>query len=148
MERRKLIQLIQGYIGMTPKDKGCNNWNEMQQKMADEILGALLQSNVSGNLAILPTKGEAKDYIQELGWVIDGTAETNDMLKLYDWLRQNCKMAVLPTEKERASARIDEANYYMANSENLINDDSMEGFHDGFNAAFEWLQKQVGKTDR
>ena len=38
MKRKDLIKLIQGYIGMTPKDKGCINWSEMQEKMADEIL--------------------------------------------------------------------------------------------------------------
>lgn len=33
--------LIQGYIGMFPADKGCLNWNDMQQKMADEILAMI-----------------------------------------------------------------------------------------------------------
>jgi hypothetical protein len=32
-----LNQLIQGYLGMTPKDKGCENWTEMQSKMEEEI---------------------------------------------------------------------------------------------------------------
>jgi hypothetical protein len=38
MNRAKLLKLIQGYIGMKPKDVGCDNWNKMQEKMADEIM--------------------------------------------------------------------------------------------------------------
>ena len=29
--------IAQNYCGMTPKDKGCKTWGEMQQKMADEL---------------------------------------------------------------------------------------------------------------
>lgn len=32
-----LQQLIQNYLGMTPKDKNCTNWLEMQEKMKGEI---------------------------------------------------------------------------------------------------------------
>ncbi len=32
-----LSHIIQGYIGMTPKDKNCQNWIEMQSKMEEEI---------------------------------------------------------------------------------------------------------------
>ncbi len=42
--RKKLIELAQGYLGMTPADKGCSNWNEMQHKMADEML-AIIQGS-------------------------------------------------------------------------------------------------------
>jgi hypothetical protein len=38
MNRKDLMPIIQNYIGMTPKDKGCTHWSEMQEKMADEIL--------------------------------------------------------------------------------------------------------------
>jgi len=38
MEREYLLKLIQKYIGMTPVDCGCKNWDEMQNKMADEII--------------------------------------------------------------------------------------------------------------
>lgn len=38
MKREELLPIIQKYIGMTPKDRGCTNWNEMQEKMANEIM--------------------------------------------------------------------------------------------------------------
>jgi len=34
---KNLSQIIQGYIGMTPKDKGCENWTNMQSKMEEDI---------------------------------------------------------------------------------------------------------------
>lgn len=34
---KNLSYLIQGYLGMTPKDKGCQNWTEMQSKMEEDI---------------------------------------------------------------------------------------------------------------
>lgn len=34
---KALIKILQSYIGATPKDKGCTNWSEMQEKMADDI---------------------------------------------------------------------------------------------------------------
>lgn len=33
----KLRNIAQSYLGMTPRDKGCSNWSEMQDKMANEI---------------------------------------------------------------------------------------------------------------
>lgn len=36
--KEKLKLIIQGYLGMTPADKGCTNWNEMQNKMRSEII--------------------------------------------------------------------------------------------------------------
>lgn len=36
--KSKLLLIAQNYLGMTPKDKGCTNWSEMQNKMADEII--------------------------------------------------------------------------------------------------------------
>ncbi len=38
MKREQLLPIIQRYIGMTPQDRGCTNWNEMQEKMANEIM--------------------------------------------------------------------------------------------------------------
>ena len=38
MEKKKLLKILQGYVGMTREDKGCKTWDEMQNKMADEIL--------------------------------------------------------------------------------------------------------------
>lgn len=32
-----LRNIAQSYLGMTPRDKGCSNWSEMQDKMALEI---------------------------------------------------------------------------------------------------------------
>ena len=34
---KNLSHLVQGYLGMTPKDKGCENWTEMQSKMEEDI---------------------------------------------------------------------------------------------------------------
>lgn len=34
----KLQKIIQGYLGMQPKDKNCINWSELQEKMEREIL--------------------------------------------------------------------------------------------------------------
>lgn len=38
INRQDLIKLFQNYVGMYPKDVNCQNWNEMQQKLADEVL--------------------------------------------------------------------------------------------------------------
>jgi len=38
MHRKKLIKLLQRYLGMNPKELRCENWNDMQQQLADEIL--------------------------------------------------------------------------------------------------------------
>ncbi len=35
--KEEFRKIAQSYIGMTPKDKGCNTWLEMQNKMADEL---------------------------------------------------------------------------------------------------------------
>jgi hypothetical protein len=34
---QNLTHIIQNYLGMTPKDKGCDNWFEMMSKMEEEI---------------------------------------------------------------------------------------------------------------
>jgi hypothetical protein len=34
---KNLSSIIQGYLGMTPKDKGCENWTEMGSKMEEDI---------------------------------------------------------------------------------------------------------------
>jgi len=34
---KNLSHLVQGYLGMTPKDKGCENWTEMHSKMEEDI---------------------------------------------------------------------------------------------------------------
>lgn len=41
MDKTELINLLQKYLGMQPKDVGCNTWGEMQIKMAGEITGLL-----------------------------------------------------------------------------------------------------------
>jgi len=50
----ELRVISQSYCGMTPKDKGCKTWAEMQQKMADElecvVKNYIVQANVSGHL--------------------------------------------------------------------------------------------------
>ncbi len=37
MNKKKILELAQSYMGMTPPDKGCKNWSEMQEKFADEL---------------------------------------------------------------------------------------------------------------
>lgn len=34
---KNLSHLVEGYLGMTPKDKGCESWTEMQSKMEEDI---------------------------------------------------------------------------------------------------------------
>jgi len=36
--REKFRDLAQRYCGMIPKDLKCTTWDEMQEKMADEIM--------------------------------------------------------------------------------------------------------------
>jgi len=38
MNKRKVLELAQSYLGMTPSDKGCEDWLEMQEKFADELI--------------------------------------------------------------------------------------------------------------
>lgn len=54
--------LIQGYIGMNPADKGCVNWNDMQQKMADEILAMLQPKKFEKKQIPIPRKEEVKIF--------------------------------------------------------------------------------------
>ena len=68
--KNKFEAIVQSYIGMTPKDKGCLHWSEMQQKMAGELLEALEEN---------PVKSEEEYYIQSgyvgnamLWWRKDG----------------------------------------------------------------------------
>lgn len=35
--QKNVSQIVQSYLGMTPKDKGCSNWTEMQSKMEEEL---------------------------------------------------------------------------------------------------------------
>lgn len=35
--REEFIKIAQTYLGMTPKDKGCRNWNEMQILMVNDL---------------------------------------------------------------------------------------------------------------
>jgi len=50
MKRKKLIKILQTYVGMQPKDVGCNNWNEMQQQLADDILTAFEEPELSDDV--------------------------------------------------------------------------------------------------
>lgn len=55
-EREILLPIIQSYIGVIPKDKGCTNWKEMGNKMLDAILLALYLDYKGINL--IPTYSE------------------------------------------------------------------------------------------
>lgn len=48
--------IAQSYCGMTPKDKGCKTWGEMQQKMADEIEEVV--KNITSNTVLADVGGE------------------------------------------------------------------------------------------
>jgi len=70
MNRKKLTKIIQNYIGMTPKDKGCKNWSEMQEKMTDEILTLIYSTTECKNFeeffealvpSAMPASGNAPD---------------------------------------------------------------------------------------
>jgi hypothetical protein len=38
---KKIEAVCQNYLGMTPADKDCKDWNEMQKKMTKEIMDLL-----------------------------------------------------------------------------------------------------------
>lgn len=38
MNKKKILKVAQNFIGMTPNDLGCENWSEMQEKFADELV--------------------------------------------------------------------------------------------------------------
>jgi hypothetical protein len=40
---KSLSTILQGYLGMTPKDKGCETWTDMQSKMEEEINALFIQ---------------------------------------------------------------------------------------------------------
>jgi hypothetical protein len=65
MIREQLIPIIQRYIGMTPKDCSCTNWNEMQEKMANEImeLDGLDMPHRKIDDWIFKAREDKKDYI-------------------------------------------------------------------------------------
>ncbi len=49
-EFKKQIAIIaQNYCGALPKDRGCTNWAELQQKMVAEITAAVNSSAPAGN---------------------------------------------------------------------------------------------------
>lgn len=41
INRSKLLDIAQNYLGMKPNDRSCKNWKEMQEKMVDEILSSI-----------------------------------------------------------------------------------------------------------
>jgi len=36
--KKRALDIAQRYLGMTPKDLGCNDWSEMNEKLANEII--------------------------------------------------------------------------------------------------------------
>ncbi len=40
MNKDKIYEIVQSYLGMNPDDKGCANFAEMQEKMVKEICDA------------------------------------------------------------------------------------------------------------
>lgn len=56
---QNLTHIIQNYLGMTPKDKGCDNWFDMQSKMEEEINEFFKISN---------SENESKYSIHYINW--------------------------------------------------------------------------------
>jgi hypothetical protein len=78
----KLRNLAQNYLGMTPKDKGCVHWSEMQDKMADEMLEIIPDQKELLIDFYNFTLEKAKDYEgTEANWI--GTL-INDYMKNKD----------------------------------------------------------------
>jgi len=48
----KISEIVQGYLGMTPQDKGCKNWSEMQTQMVNELDEVVKNINYD---TVLPT---------------------------------------------------------------------------------------------
>lgn len=91
MNRQELIKLLQQYLGMNPRDKGCSNWNEMQQKLADEIM-------ILDNLPEQSTpetfeyemffKSEVDDKIKMDGWIPISTNFIRNPLKINNYIKR------------------------------------------------------------
>jgi len=45
----RLNEIVQEYIGMTPQDKGCNNWSEMQEQMVNELTEVNKREPIANN---------------------------------------------------------------------------------------------------
>lgn len=91
------LQSIKNYMESKDAYHGYGQMNDLIAKLEAETEASknLVKPVVSGNFTILPSEKEVIEYIEkELGWKVDGTAETNDMLRLYNWLRQNCGVAL------------------------------------------------------
>ena len=69
MVREKLIPILQKYIGMQPKDRGCTDWNEMQEQLANEImeLDGLDMPHRKIDDWIFKAREDNKDYILVIG---------------------------------------------------------------------------------
>jgi hypothetical protein len=44
--KEKALAIAQKYLGMTPKDLGCDNWAEMNEKLADEIVSLVNKNKI------------------------------------------------------------------------------------------------------
>ena len=49
--KEEFRKIAQSYLGMTPNDKGCINWSEMQDKMANELDSAVKRLSPNITLA-------------------------------------------------------------------------------------------------
>lgn len=57
MKKQDLVQILQGYVGMSPSDVGVTTFAEMQSKLADVILSEMAKEK--GSLA------EAKQFLRD-----------------------------------------------------------------------------------
>lgn len=71
----QLRMIAQNYCGMTPNDKGCKTWDEMQQKMADE-----LKNVVKNNIVLIEVNGQSELLISLIKELINvGIIDENDI---------------------------------------------------------------------
>lgn len=74
---KNLSHIVQSYLGVTPKDQGCESWTDMQSKMEEEIneffRGEVLDRNVS---IVNPTTGECKITNDKFSWVLEVDGKT------------------------------------------------------------------------
>lgn len=90
--QKNLSQVIQSYLGMTPKDKGCSNWTEMQSKMEEELSFLYTEEQVKKivrNTVIATTEG-----VQE--WIHCETVAIDKTTKMPI---ANCELDVIKNAK-------------------------------------------------
>ncbi len=88
METSDIIIITQSYLGMKPKDKGCDTYGQMQEKMATEIQ-ELFDSESKRMTKLITSTTELLDAVKKLHPRLDmGSLKEFDIYMAYHECRE------------------------------------------------------------